>query len=281
MAVDGQNGLPRRSQNWRIEMDFLRRKKARKRSPLKQGLLRLPGQSLQEEINRTVDQWIEYVLIMTVFAIIAGMEWFRWFFKSPPHPLPFTAMAAIVWCYGIWKLVQTRKRLKILKQGRDGERYVGQCLEGLRENGYRVLHDIVGDGFNIDHVLIGPTGVYTVDTKTISKPTKGECKIVYDRESVSINGFTPNRDPIVGAKAQADWIKKKFLKEAIPRDLPVRPVVLYPGWFVVEPNGSEVWVLNPDRFFGYVKNGKLVLDKRDIQAIEGCLSVYVRNSELT
>jgi hypothetical protein len=180
----------------------------------------------------------------------------------------------------MWKTLPIWQELRRLKQARDGERYIGQCLERLRESGYRVLHDIVGDGFNIDHVLIGPTGVYTIETKTISKPSKGSCKIDYDGETVSINGYIPDRNPIVQAKAQANWIKG-FLKEVITEDLAVRPVVLYPGWFVKpQPKGCDVWVLNPDLLPGFLKNERESLEKRDIQAIEGCLSVYVRNSEL-
>ncbi len=261
-------------------MEFSRRKKVSKRSPLKMRPLRLPGQSLQDKINSLVDKALEYVVLMALAIMVAIMEWCRWFFKSPPQPIIFTFLAVVACSYGIWKVLPICRALKPLKQGRDGERYIGQCLERLRESGYRVLHDIVGDGFNIDHVLIGPTGLYTIETKTISKPAKGSCKIAYDGETVSLNGFPPDPDPIVQAKAQADWVKRKFLKEVIPRDLLVRPVVLYPGWFVKpQPKGCEVWVLHPDALPGFLKNEKASLDKRDIQAIEGCLSVYVRNSE--
>jgi hypothetical protein len=67
------------------------------------------------------------------------------------------------------------------------------------EKGYLVFHDIVGNGFNIDHVLVGPTGVYTVDTKTISKPARGACEVVYYGEKVTVSGFTPDRNPAVQA----------------------------------------------------------------------------------
>jgi hypothetical protein len=43
----------------------------------------------------------------------------------------------------------------MLMQGREGEKAVGQYLERLRARGYQVLHDIPGENFNIDHVLIG------------------------------------------------------------------------------------------------------------------------------
>ena len=149
----------------------------------------------------------------------------------------------------------------------------------MRESGYRVFHDIVYENGNIDHVLIGPTGVYTIETKTISKPAKGPCQIEYDGETVTVNGFTPDRNPVVQAKAQAGWIKS-FLKNVVTEDLPVRPVVLYAGWFIKSIlKCCDVWVLNPDAVRGFLKNERESLDKWDIQAIEGCLSVYVRNSE--
>jgi len=261
-------------------MDFLHRKKVTKRSPLKKKPLRLPGQSVQEQINSRVGKAMEYVVLMALAITVAITEWFRWFFKSPPQPIIPTFLAVLVCYYAIWKLILIWRGLKPLRQGRDGERFVGQCLEKLRERGYRVLHDIVGDKFNIDHLLIGPTGVYTVETKTISKPAKGPCEIIYDGEAVSMNGFPPDPDPIVQAKAQADWIKREFLKDVISDDLHVRPVVLYPGWFVKpQPKGCDVWVLNPDALPGFLQNEKASLDKHDIQAVEGCMSVYVRHSE--
>jgi hypothetical protein len=211
---------------------------------------------------------------------MALMEWSRWFFKSPPQPKFYTFLAVLACLYGIGKVLQTRRDFETLKQARDGERYIGQRLERLRESGYRVLHDIVGNGFNIDHVLIGTTGVYTIETKTIGKPLKGQCEIVYDGETISVNGFTPDPKPIDQAKAQADWIKA-FLKDVITGDLLIRPVVLYPGWFVKpQPKGCEVWVLHPDALHGFLKNETELLDRRDIQAIEYCLSMYVRNPRL-
>jgi len=261
-------------------MDLSSRKKITKRSPLKMKPLRLPGQSLQEEIDRRFEKTLEPIVLMVFASVMALLEWSRWFLKSPPLPKFYTLLAILACCYGIRKVMLTRQEFKILKQARDGERYIGQCLEKFRESGYRVLHDVVGTGFNIDHVLIGPTGVYTIETKTISKPAKGSCEITYDGETVSVNGFTPDRDPIIQAKAQANWIKG-FLKQVITEGLLVRPVVLYPGWFVKpQPKGCEVWVLHPDALPTFLKNEREALDKRDIQAIEGCLSVYVRNSEL-
>jgi hypothetical protein len=57
-----------------------------------------------------------------------------------------------------------------------GERAVGQFLEEkLRPLGYHILNDLPGDGFNLDHVIIGPTGIYCVETKTRSSHTNQAC----------------------------------------------------------------------------------------------------------
>ena len=67
-------------------MEFSHQKKATKRSPLRMRPLRLPGQSLQDEINRQADEALEYMILMALALLIAVMEWLRWFFRSPPHP---------------------------------------------------------------------------------------------------------------------------------------------------------------------------------------------------
>lgn len=51
--------------------------------------------------------------------------------------------------------------------GAAGEETVGRCLERLDKYGWHVLHGVpVGThGADIDHVLIGPGGVFTINTK--------------------------------------------------------------------------------------------------------------------
>jgi Nuclease-related domain len=52
--------------------------------------------------------------------------------------------------------------------GADGEEAVGARLASLEQHGWRILHAVnVGTrGSDIDHVAIGPGGVYTLNTKT-------------------------------------------------------------------------------------------------------------------
>jgi Nuclease-related domain len=51
-------------------------------------------------------------------------------------------------------------------RGAAGEELVGDTLDGLRECGWFALHDVQLDRGNIDHVLIGPAGIFTIETKS-------------------------------------------------------------------------------------------------------------------
>jgi hypothetical protein len=63
-------------------------------------------------------------------------------------------------------LVERRDR------GARGEEHVGALLEQLTDAGWRVIHDAsLGHG-NIDHILIGPPGVFTIETKSHPGPIR-------------------------------------------------------------------------------------------------------------
>lgn len=51
-------------------------------------------------------------------------------------------------------------------QGAEGEEAVGEILEGLRERGWYVIHDVSFGRGNIDHIVVGPGGIFTIETKS-------------------------------------------------------------------------------------------------------------------
>jgi hypothetical protein len=51
-------------------------------------------------------------------------------------------------------------------QGAEGEEVVGEILEGLVADGWQVIHDVSLGRGNIDHVVVGPGGLFTVETKS-------------------------------------------------------------------------------------------------------------------
>jgi hypothetical protein len=57
-------------------------------------------------------------------------------------------------------------------RGATGEEQVGELLDGLAGDGWRVIHDASLGRGNVDHILIGPAGIFTVETKSHPGPVK-------------------------------------------------------------------------------------------------------------
>jgi len=248
-----------------------------KRSPLKDRPLRNPGQSLDEQIQDiTHDYMLWPTLSALFFVLLAALEWFRYLRTIPPSPGLYTFGAVAIVGFAAYRVFKGLPRLRALKQGRDGEKVVGQFLEALRERGYRVFHDVVGSGFNVDHILIGPAGVFTIETKTHSKPN-GNARIVFDGDAIRIGSFEADRDPVIQAKAQASWLRE-LLKESTGRTFGIKSVIVYPGWWVNEGNMREnpVWVLEPKRLPRYLTQEPRRLSEEDIHPASFHLSRFVR-----
>jgi hypothetical protein len=247
-----------------------------KESPLRRKPLRLPGQSLQEEIDRLREDKLDfYLFVGAMLGIMVFMEWAQVLFKLPRQPWLFTLMFAGFVAYAYFKLRPVYTQLQQLKLGRDGERTVGQELEKLRAKGYRVYHDFIADGFNIDHIVIGPTGVFTVETKTFRKPKSPEAEIYYDGRIVTVPGAKLDRDPVAQAKAERDFMRN-WIRDNANRNAPVRPAVVFVGWYTQkQPEGAEVWVLNTTGLVSFIQHERAELSQDDIAHISGILETHI------
>lgn len=251
------------------------------RSPLKDKPHRNPGQSLDDELREAIYDELVSPFLLAVFAcVLAGVEWFRWYSGRPPEPLVYSMMAVGTVIYAGWRMLRARRRIHNLRLGRDGERAIGQFLESLRERGAKVLHDFPGQGFNIDHVVVHASGVYAVETKTYSKPERGDARIVYNGAGVEVMGKAPERNPVTQARANAKWLKD-LIRESTGKTVPVRPVVVFPGWFVevtAEAKASDVWVLNPRMLPGFIGSSAVQIEPADAQMVAFHLSRYARTA---
>lgn len=252
--------------------------KRESKSPIKNLPVRQPGQSTRERFDGLFDEEImPYCIAVAGACIIAFWEWYRYFDMSPPHPWLMTILAVITILFLVRKGQKTILLARQLRLGAIGEEAVGQFLdEKLRPMGCQVLHDVLGDSFNVDHIVVGPTGVFAIETKTHSKPMKGMCNVKYDGEKITVNGATPDRDPIVQAKAEAKWVSD-LLEQSTGRRFFVQPIVLYPGWFVetTKPN-VEVPVLNDTVVPKFIQSTRYhPLSPEDISLISFHLKRYV------
>jgi len=250
------------------------------KSPLKDNPLRNPGESLDKEISVLLyDEVLLYVLLSLLMVAMALEEWLRWYLNSPPSPFVFSVMAITAVAYSVFKIIRAKSKIKALKQGRDGEKAVGQYLEKLREHGAQIFHDVPSKEFNLDHVVIIKSGIYVIETKTYSKPDKGEAKIIFTGDSVIVNGNKDNEKPIIQVKAASSWLAE-MLFESTGYKFTIKPVVLFPGWYIEptsEAKASNVWVLNPKALPTFIENSKEQLKPEEVKIASFHLSRYIRS----
>jgi len=167
--------------------------------------------------------------------------------------------------YYLFKLIKMLNLRRSYRLGYEGEIAVGQELNHLMRSGYYVYHDFSAENFNIDHIVVGATGVFAVETKARSKPTskdrKADAKVKYDGRCLRFPNGTDADSP-EQARRQAEWLSK-WLRKAVGEAVRVRPVVALPGWFVERTASGGIPVINPKnfRFIAKPRNGSILSDQ--------------------
>lgn len=253
------------------------------RSPLKNPPLRNPGETLQKEFDETLnDTAFPYILIFVLFPVLAITEWLRHFFSPSPHPVVITIIALPAMGFSWWKLSKIKKQLQNISRGLQAEKSVGQYLEQFRAQGYQIFHDIPGESggkkFNLDHVIIGPKGIFTIETKYAHKK-HGQAKIRYDGKQILIDGYKPERNPVSQAKAQGKWLFERLLSGTGKKCF-VQPVVVYPGWFVENRAGrnAAVWVINEKALAAFIDKQNRSVSEEAVAATSDHLSRYIQST---
>jgi hypothetical protein len=65
-----------------------------------------------------------------------------------------------------------RRYLRDLEERSEGRRMVARCMDGLRDRGARIFHDVGGKGCHLDHVIISRRGVFVVAIRAVPTRTQ-------------------------------------------------------------------------------------------------------------
>lgn len=228
-----------------------------KKSPIKRAPLPQAGESSRVFLEERWDNAVtKFVLIPGFLALVAMEEWCHRLFATPVNPWLWTILflLALPLSFLLWR--KSWKELKQRMQGLQGELVVGQNLDQLRTLGCRIFHDIQEDGYNIDHLIIAPNGIFSVETKTPSKPANGQSEVRFDGETVTLTGEASNAGPVIQARAGARRVAE-ILRQMTGKDFKVMPVLLYVDWFVKSASfRSDVIVMNQLYFVKAFENLK-------------------------
>ena len=161
---------------------YWRRRNNKKRSPLTVQLLRAPGESLLQQINGIsdeIDAYLNFIFIvpLLIYSMYLSQKYLG---NQPVSWLVYLIIGICITAWFLWKFIILYNRRINLRLGLDCERAVGQELNQLMLDGFRVFHDFPAGEFNIDHIVVGKTGIFAVETKGRAKPLKGDVNIVFE-----------------------------------------------------------------------------------------------------
>ncbi len=146
---------------------------------------------------------------------------------------------------------------------RFGEWLTAETLKSLPD-GYIVINDVTKKLGNVDHVVIGPTGVYVIDVKnwkgTVKADGKGE---------LLLNEKPPDKPTIKNMLGAVMDFQNK-VKSLTEKDYFVRGLIVFPIAYVEADFGStrHIHCLRDERLMGY-KNKTFAqsLNGNDIETV--------------
>ena len=267
-------------------------KRGAEKPPLEFKLLRGPGESLRRRLNKFDEDFFFQIGGAAMVPVVAGLLTFCALLWLTPHlrinlglaivafvMLPFFFLA------GRWTLAKLM-RARNDRLGYLGERSVGEALLPLVAAGFRVFHDIPAESnnakFNVDHVAVGPTGIFAIETKT---RRKGRARAGYEAHKVAFDGrqliwpWAEDRYGLKNAEDRARWLTEK-LNKLTGIGVAASPVLVLPGWYVVPKGIGPVMVVNHKQLAGAIMRGKqAVLTEAQVDLIARQLDQLCRDVE--
>jgi hypothetical protein len=91
-----------------------------------------------------------------------------WEMRDPTWPSFWRGFAGGIFLFAYaWLRDSPPEYIERWRRGAEAERRTGRALDRLRKAGWIVVHDLPWGHGNLDHVLVGPPGVFVVDTKEL------------------------------------------------------------------------------------------------------------------
>lgn len=260
------------------------------RPPTPEKLLRAPGESLRRKLESFDNQLLLQLLAGGLLPLLVMALGLYGLGQADPGAQTWglifllLLVAGGVFMSARW-LIQILDRRRNHYLGYFGERVVGERLEALRQQGYLVFHDVPAleaqPTFNLDHVVVGPTGIFAIETKTrrkgASRPGLAEHKIVA-REGTLQFPWGADAHGLKSTLERARWLQE-WAYQILGYQAPVVPVLTFPGWWVEDLGHGPVRVTNPQQILPLVKAGAAVLSEDQVSLLARHLEARCRDVE--
>jgi Nuclease-related domain. len=237
---------------------------------------RRAGESVSEEREKRVYDKLPVIVFAPVtfwcLFLVTQLQESNATLRRPAFWLSFAIIFTILSAIWFMRLFPIARRLN---RGERGELHVADVLEELRMDGYKPVHDIVGNGFNIDHVIVGPGGVFAIETKYRS----GKGQITFrNGETLLVGGFPEEKNCLKQARGSAKAVSHLIAENCARREW-VTPIVVFVGDWKIrnEWRDTDARVFTPDGLSRYIRNQQPRLTCKEIELIASHLERSVKS----
>lgn len=222
--------------------------------------LRSPGQSTLNRIDRATSEFLTFGIAVAVVPLILLLTYLAYvnFTRAPQGWLEIAYLVCLSMgflLYGVNKLRRLRLKNKRLRKIYAGLQSVALEMNQLLLSGHHVYHDFPSGRFYIDHIIVGPTGVFTVQARIPSGFLRTPA--LHDRRvrvvgSELITDKTTDTRTIPNIVFHASWLANWLLTDT-GEAVRVQPLLTLPGWAVETIDDQAVIGVDPARIGSVIR----------------------------
>jgi hypothetical protein len=205
--------------------------------------------SVELESRRRYFSLLFWILVLAFVPTYTMLSYAR--FRGPVAVWVLTVLGAALTLLGILNAYKQIRAIRRLHMKRENRLLVADRLAGHMSFEHRLFHDVpVERGVCVDHVLVGPNGVFAIET--------GPGRIAgHDKTSVvTVEGSAlhfardidlPDTYSMAGALEGARWLQM-WLAAKAREYVAVQPILVLPGWQIeiTKDNNCNIRVLNEE-----------------------------------
>jgi hypothetical protein len=224
----------------------------------------------------------EFLVPFSLCVLLSGQAVVGYSFArvvDPTRVMVDATLALLALMLLISRIVSAMPRLRILMEERTQGSQFSMALDKAAVGVGVVYHQVRGIGFEVDHVLVTPVGIFAISVEVIHQPAGHEASALFDGEFLHIEGAYALREPVARSKVVARCLAD-VIKEWARFAYKVRPVLIIPGWTIHRPRppGSDSWACEPTEFLTHIARQNPLLDSEELASVKNAMGEVVRNA---
>ena len=208
-------------------------------------IMREAAQRFRDELEALSRKQSAYLgaglMFVFIFAVAHTFDAHQLFEGYPAWQL-YVLLATLTAAAGfaLYRLVCTIRQWRQVRFLRDANIAVGHSLQRIAVGHGRVFHDVVTPAGVVDHVILGPGGIYAVNVVAHRALRRESVQLAEDELRFNPDGKSVS---IADIAAKTTRLEQEF-RDLLKNSVRVRSVIAVPGWHAEAQSGNGHLVVN-------------------------------------